>query len=317
MNKLVSIFLVFSAIACIHQKPHYDVVRKQPKTNFPNLGIVWLRDSLYIDEHEVRNIDYIEFLYWTGRMQPERYVSLLPDTIDRTKKLHWSEPYVEYYLRHPAYRNCPVVGVSYEQAVAFCEWRTNMVNRFLYIRDNPKVVKEVHWDSVKVFPKRLHFRLPTKEEWEYASAAGLSYEKYPQGYENLSDEYGFPVSKTAADSMLWMNPNFLKRRGIPFINRHNVYNGVTEEDKQPVKSGKPNSYGIYNLPGNVSELIADSLFKGMNYQTDLDGKLFRVNSRNYQVADSTKNPYDYKYTFHYREPQPWLGFRCVCEELTR
>ena len=76
--------------------------------------------SFYMDETEVRNLDYLEYLYWTVRVYgadyPEIYNHALPDTLVWREKLAYNEPYVLYYLRHPSYRDYPVVGVNWLQA---------------------------------------------------------------------------------------------------------------------------------------------------------------------------------------------------------
>ncbi len=94
--------------------------------------------SFYLDQFEVRNFDYLEYLYWTRRTYtsfPSIYYNALPDTLVWREKLAYLEPYVEYYLRHPAYRDYPVVGVSWIQANDFCKWRTDRVNEFILIRE--------------------------------------------------------------------------------------------------------------------------------------------------------------------------------------
>ena len=93
--------------------------------------------SFYLDETEVRNVDYREYLNWLKRVYgssyPEVYTKSLPDTLVWRDKLGYNEPYVTGYLRHPAYDNYPVVGVSWEQANDFCVWRTDRVNEQLLV----------------------------------------------------------------------------------------------------------------------------------------------------------------------------------------
>ena len=76
--------------------------------------------SFYMDETEVRNVDYLEYLYWLKRVYgatyPDVYKQALPDTLVWRDKLGNNETFVNNYLRHPAYKNYPVVGVSWEQA---------------------------------------------------------------------------------------------------------------------------------------------------------------------------------------------------------
>ena len=94
--------------------------------------------SFYMDQFEVTNFNWLEYLYWTRRTYeefPMIYHNALPDTNAWRSPLGYNEPYVEYYLRHPAYQNYPVVGVSWNQANDFCKWRTDRVNEFILIRE--------------------------------------------------------------------------------------------------------------------------------------------------------------------------------------
>ena len=94
--------------------------------------------SFYMDETEVRNFDWCEYLYWIDRVFTEFsqiYVNALPDTMVWREKMAYNEPYVEYYLRHPAYRDYPVVGVNWLQATEFCAWRTDRVNEYILFRE--------------------------------------------------------------------------------------------------------------------------------------------------------------------------------------
>lgn len=112
--------------------------------------------SFYMDETEVRNVDYLEYLYWIERMYgsnydngsyPEVYWNALPDTNVWRDKLSFNEPLVENYLRHPAYNKYPVVGVNWSQAIDYCAWRTDRVNERIlidngYLWEDPDQVDE-------------------------------------------------------------------------------------------------------------------------------------------------------------------------------
>ncbi len=95
--------------------------------------------SFYMDETEITNSNYREYLYWLLRVfgtdYPEVYKKALPDTLVWRDKLAYNEPYVDYYLRHPAYNDYPVVGVNWLQANDFCQWRTDRVNEFIMVRE--------------------------------------------------------------------------------------------------------------------------------------------------------------------------------------
>jgi len=92
--------------------------------------------SFYIDETEVRNVDYREYLYWIMRVfseMPEVLQNALPDTLVWLDPLAYNDPYVEYYFRHPAYNEYPVVGVSWNKARGYSLWRTDRVNEMILI----------------------------------------------------------------------------------------------------------------------------------------------------------------------------------------
>ncbi|WP_152287797.1 gliding motility lipoprotein GldJ [Flavicella marina] len=91
--------------------------------------------SFYMDEAEVTNSEYLFYLLWLERVFPPRvddyshiYEAALPDTLVWRNALGSNESLSETYLRHPAYANYPVVGVSWSQANDYCEWRTDRVN---------------------------------------------------------------------------------------------------------------------------------------------------------------------------------------------
>jgi len=97
--------------------------------------------SFYMDETEVANVDWREYLYWIRKNFPddqEHYYNALPDTLVWRRPLSYNEPYVDNYFRHPAFQDYPVVGISWEQAVAYCEWRTDRVNEQI-LRDNGRL----------------------------------------------------------------------------------------------------------------------------------------------------------------------------------
>jgi len=112
--------------------------------------------SFYIDETEVRNVDYREYLYWIKRVYtsyPQVYRKALPDTLVWRSPLAYNEPYIEYYLRHPSYNDYPVVGVNWLQATDYCAWRTDRVNEMVLIDEGilslfSQVVKHTHSPSL-------------------------------------------------------------------------------------------------------------------------------------------------------------------------
>lgn len=102
--------------------------------NRPNRFTV---SSFYMDRTEVTNFHWLEYVYWMKRVYnktyPHIYKKSLPDTNCWRDPLSYREKFVEYYFRYPAYRDYPVVGVSWVQANDFCKWRTDRVNEYILV----------------------------------------------------------------------------------------------------------------------------------------------------------------------------------------
>ena len=95
--------------------------------------------SFYMDETEVANVDYREYIYWMQRSYgadyPEIIARALPDTTVWREALSFNEPMVTMYFRHAAYNFYPVVGVNWYQANEYCKWRSDRVNEMILIKN--------------------------------------------------------------------------------------------------------------------------------------------------------------------------------------
>ncbi|MFV8336484.1 gliding motility lipoprotein GldJ [Flavobacterium sp. RSP29] len=118
--------------------------------------------SFYMDETEVTNSMYLDYLDWVKSVYPpteENYKNIYegasPDTLVWRNRLGYNETMTNNYLRHPSYAEYPVVGVNWIQAVEFSNWRTQRVNEALlekngYLKKNAKtldVTAESNFDT--------------------------------------------------------------------------------------------------------------------------------------------------------------------------
>jgi len=214
-------------------------------------------------------------------------IKVYPDTTVWIKDFSYSynEPMHNDYFWHQAYSAYPVVGVNWQQAKAFCAWRTLKKNN--YIKSKKK-----HGALTN------NFRLPTEAEWEYSARGGLQSATYP---------WGGPYTKNDRGCFM---ANFKPNRG-DYAADGALY---TVE----AKSFDPNKYNLYNMAGNVSEWT-DSSYDPGSYEfvssmnpnvTDLKNmrKVVRggswkdisyylqVGTRDYEYADSARS---------------YIGFRTV------
>jgi len=221
-------------------------------------------------------------------------VRIYPDTLVWVRDFSYSynEPMTKRYFSHPAFGNYPVVGVNWNQATVFCEWRTQYLNANL-----EKQKKATESD----------FRLPTETEWEYASRGGRSQSMFPWGNYYLRNKKGCLLA------------NFKPGRGnYPedgafYTARADAY--------------WPNDFGLYCMAGNVAEWTSSVYYEGAyNFSHDMNPDI-RYNAKDsdpprmkrkvirggswkdvgYFLQTSTRT-YEYQDT-----AKSYIGFRCVID----
>ena len=156
--------------------------------------------SFYMDKYEVTNLNWNEYLHWLefvfGAVAPELVDQARPDHKVWREDLAYNDPYEDNYFEHPAFSFYPVVGVSWEQAMAYCQWRTDRVNEMALINAGAIVV-----------PPFADLQ-PTddegyKDEWEQQTG----YEMY--SYEEVSPEDPEQTVTMYRPSYEWIRDKFV------------------------------------------------------------------------------------------------------------
>ena len=221
-------------------------------------------------------------------------VPVYPDTLVWIRDFTYSynEPYTLKYFSHVAFDDYPVVGVTWKQARAFCNWRTNLQREF----------------SSRLNEAPAHdYRLPTETEWERAARGGLDNSVYPWGsYYTRTDQGCFMA-------------NFKPLRG------NYVSDSPTTTNTMKVGQFDPNNFGLYDMAGNVAEWTSSAFYEAaydvvsdLNPEMEYDAlpddppvmkrKVIRGGSWKdipYFIRVSTR-------TFEYQDTtKSYVGFRCV------
>lgn len=201
-----------------------------------------------------------------------------------------NDVYTRMYFNHPGYDNYPVVGVSWEQAMAFCAWRTEYYLRGLKIPAG-QVVEA--------------FRLPTEAEWEYAARSGATHNVYPWSWESIISDKGCFYG------------NFKPDEGNYTADKHLI--------TAQVGSYAPNDFGLYDMAGNVAEWTSTSWsVSGLRQFDDVNPELSYlvatddpyIRSRKVVKGGSWKDIARYirsnNRTFEHQDRgRSFIGFRCV------
>lgn len=177
------------------------------------------------------------------------------------------------YFAHSAFDgpNFPVVSISYDAALLYCDWLTQQYNDA---------------DPKKRQYKKVKFRLPSEAEWEQAARANRAAVLYPWGGNMVTNQKGCFLG----------NFNVEREKpceGCPAKAEANDGGWFTT----PVTTYFPNDLGLYNMSGNVSEMVnAKGVAKGGSWYHSPDAAKI--------TAQQT-----------YEGAQPYVGFRIFMEVI--
>jgi formylglycine-generating enzyme required for sulfatase activity len=279
--------------------------------------------SFYIDQTEVRNIDYLEYLYWLNRVYKLDYPRIvqkaLPDTLVWRNRLAYNEDLTELYLRHPAYRDYPVVGVNWLQATDYCKWRTDRVNEYILVtygilKHYTGQTNDDHFNTDAYFANKYtgeetnrqlvdlspngetrrpkmedgillpRYRLPTEAEWEFAALGLIGNTLYERVVERRLYPWNGHVARTDAPSNYGdFVGNFRRGRG-DYMGTAGSLNDAASIPA-PVYAYWPNDYGLYNMAGNVAEWVMD-IYRPLSFEDFSDFNSFRGNVYKTFVRDN-------------------------------
>ncbi|WP_080903171.1 SUMF1/EgtB/PvdO family nonheme iron enzyme [Parabacteroides sp. Marseille-P3160] len=270
-----------------------DRVRNTDQSVDPNEVVYISKDTAYINEEgRIVNETITRPLSSEWDFLHTRMVQVCPDKTawinDFTNA--YNEPYLRMYFTHPGYDDYPVVGVSWEQATAFCVWRTNYYLQSLSLPPGQAIES---------------FRLPTEGEWEYAARAGKNENKYPWATDELQNGKGCFMA------------NFKPGEGNYTEDGHLITSRVA--------SFAPNEFGLYDMAGNVAEWTSTTYSEsGPRQMNDMNPDLRYDAAKEdpYEMKKKVVRGGSWKdvaqfirsdmRTFEYQnETRSYIGFRCA------
>lgn len=190
-------------------------------------------DDFWMDEHEVTNAQFAEFVKATGyrtvaemELNPDEFPGVAKEDLVPGSAV-FSPPNVDVSLENP---------MQWWRYVKGASWKNPLGNSSVFEPNKPAV--HLSYTDAEAYAKWAGKRLPTEAEWEYAARAGKEKQPYYWGTELKPDgkwkanifQGNFPFSDSAEDG----------------------FQGVAD-----VKSFEPNSFGLYDMDGNVWEWCSD------------------------------------------------------------
>jgi len=239
-------------------------------------------EELYYRKKEFDNTKLVYTLNTSN--EGKNSISVYPDTlvwIRDNKAYSYNESLSKMYFWHSSYDNFPVVGISWEQAEAYCIWKTNQIKEALLNSKN----------NDNVFPEII---LPTEAQWEYASlsiieqntteAGEINQNIYPWNQSGLQDSRGNYLANFGpiTDQNGFKIKSFSENK-TELKNKESDYLFTT-----PIKSFPANNFKLYDMGGNVAEWVFD--YASSIYSNDYE--ILGMDSLIVNVNDDLQTAFD-------------------------
>ncbi|MDR2691848.1 MAG: SUMF1/EgtB/PvdO family nonheme iron enzyme [Dysgonamonadaceae bacterium] len=299
-KQMIYRYSVFDATSYALRRNRLDPAERIRNTDIkvnPNEVIMISKDTAYIDEEgRIVSETITRPLSSIWDFLNTYIVNIYPDETVWVNDFNnaYNEPYMRLYFNHPGYNDYPVVGVSWEQATAFCVWRTEYFKKSMDGRFRNTIEP---------------YRLPTEAEFEYAARSGRSENRYPWATDGVTSEKGCFLGNFKPGEGNYLKDGYL----------------ITSK----VASFSPNEFGLYDMAGNVAEWTSTAyLESGLEIMSDINPE-YRYNAAKedpYALKKKVVRGGSWKDVAHFirsdmrsfeyqNEQRSYIGFRCVRTQI--